>query len=190
MPHAMSVIRAIQNYASGIVRPSNDDVAEADWTAPVEAQPVPPPPTVFGTVRSYAACLKHLPAPRVLVVDDETGVRMFVERVLRDAGYVVVTANGGPEALQAIQDSAEFDLIVSDVRMPAMSGPEFITRVRQDRPGISVLFLTGYNDQLFKERTALNENEAFLDKPASVKGLLEAVSLQVCGHLMPAHRFD
>jgi CheY-like chemotaxis protein len=190
MPQAMSVIRAIQNYASGIVRSSSDEFTEADWTAPVDAPPAPQHPTVFGTVRSYAACLKHLPAPRILVVDDETGVRMFVERVLRDAGYVVVTANGGAEALQAVEDCAEFDLIVSDVRMPAMSGPEFVTQVRQHRPGISVLFLTGYNDQLFKERTALMENEAFLNKPSSVKGLLEAVSLQLCGHLMPAQRLD
>lgn len=186
----MSVIRTIQNYASGIVRRPREDVTEADWTAPIRERPTPPPPTVFGTVRGYAAALKHLPAPRVLVVDDEAAVRMFVDRVLRDAGYVVVTANGGEQGLQIIRDSGEFDLILTDVRMPAMSGPQFIDRVRQERPGIAVLFLTGFNDQLFKERGALRENDAYLDKPCTVKGLLEAVSLVVCGHLKPAVQYD
>ena len=186
----MSVIRAIQNYASGIVRSRREDVTEADWTAPAPERPAPPPPTVFGTVRGYAAALKHLPAARVLVVDDEAGVRMFVDRVLRDAGYVVVTAGSGAQGLQIVQDSGEFDLILSDVRMPAMSGPQFIERVRQERPGIAVLFLTGFNDQLFKERTALTEHEAYLDKPCTVKALLEAVSLLVCGHLKPAIQYD
>ena len=186
----MSVIRAIQNYASGIVRRPREDMTEADWTEPVPERPVPPPPTVFGTVRGYAAALKHLPAARVLVVDDEAGVRMFVDRVLRDAGYVVVTANGGEQALQIIEKSGEFDLILSDVRMPAMSGPQFVERVRQERPGIAVLFLTGFNDQLFKERGGLSEHEAFLDKPCTVKGLLEAVSLLVHGHLKPAPQYD
>jgi CheY-like chemotaxis protein len=186
----MSVFRAIQNYASGIVRSPREDMTEADWTAPAAERPPPPPATVFGTVRGYAAALKHLPAARILVVDDEAGVRMFVDRVLRDAGYVVVTAGSGAQALEIIRDSGEFDLILSDVRMPAMSGPQFIERVRLERPGIAVLFLTGFNDQLFKERGALNEHEAFLDKPSTVKGLLEAVSLLVCGHLTPAVQLD
>ncbi len=137
------------------------------------------------TVRSHATRLKQSVAPRILVVDDEPAVRLFLERVLHDAGYAVVAASGGEEALQLIQDGPEFDLILSDVRMPRMSGPQFIERVRQERPDVSVLFLTGYNDQLFKEKVALSNNEAFLDKPASVKGLLEAVSLLVCGHLIP-----
>jgi CheY-like chemotaxis protein len=190
MPQSMSVIRAIQNYASGIGRSSSGDLTEADWTAPVADQPVPRPPTVLRTVRCYAARLRESRAPRILVVDDQAAVRLFVERVLCDAGYAVVTASGGHQALHLIEDGPEFDLIVSDVRMPRMSGPQFIDRVRQERPHINVLFLTGHNDELFKEKIALTGNEAFLDKPSSVKGILEAVSLLLCGHLMPAASVD
>jgi two-component system, cell cycle sensor histidine kinase and response regulator CckA len=120
---------------------------------------------------------------RILVVDDEPAVREFVERVLTNAGYIVATASGGAHACGIIREHSEFDLIVADVRMPGMSGPEFIGRVREERPGMTVLYLTAYNDELFKERFALADNEAFLDKPSSVRGLLEAVSLLLCGHL-------
>jgi CheY-like chemotaxis protein len=165
---------------------SKTDVHEPDWESLITEPPPPAPPTVLGTIRKYATRLKKLPPPRILVVDDESAVRKFVERVLRTAGYGVVTADGGAQALQALQGGARFDLIVSDVRMPEMSGPELIARVRQERPRIPVLYLTAYSDQLFKERVALTDEEAFLNKPSTVKGLLEAVSLRLCGHLLPA----
>jgi two-component system cell cycle sensor histidine kinase/response regulator CckA len=171
--------------------PSKRQVSEPDWESQITEPRLSPPPRVFGTIRKYAARLKHIPAPRILVVDDEPGVRTFVERVLRNAGYQVVTVDGGGRALDIIQGGAGFELIVCDVRMPGMSGPEFVDGVRRQRPGIPipVLYLTGYSDQLFKERIALTESEAFLNKPSTVKGLLEAVSLRLCGHLLPTQPF-
>src|SRR5258708_4949355 len=89
---------------------------------------------------------------RLLVVDDDDGVRGYVARVLSEAGYQVETAANGAEGLKVVHSGATFDLIVSDVRMPQMTGPEFIAELRRQETDIKVLYLTGYVDQLFMER--------------------------------------
>jgi two-component system cell cycle sensor histidine kinase/response regulator CckA len=121
--------------------------------------------------------------PGVLVVDDEELVRKFVERVMREAGYETATASDGPEALDVAAKLETFDILVTDVMMPQMTGHELARRIRQSTPGIKVLYLTGFSDRLFKEKVTLWADEAFLDKPCSVKGLLEAVSLLLFGRL-------
>ena len=120
--------------------------------------------------------------PRILVVDDEAVVRQFVERVLRDTGYEVAVAPGGPEALAIADEQSPFDLFVIDVRMPDMSGDELARRLRQRFQRVEVLFFTAHSDLLFEDRAALEAHEAFLDKPVTMKGLLEAVSLILFGH--------
>jgi len=129
------------------------------------------------------ALLKELaPQPqRILIVDDEEPVRRFVERVLRDAGYATTLAADGPEALAAADKMEQIDILVTDVMMPAMQGDELARRLRQSRRSLKVLYLTGYSDQLFKEKVTLWADEAYLDKPCSVKGLLQAVSLVLFG---------
>ena len=117
----------------------------------------------------------------VLVVDDEELVRKFVERVMREAGYETATASDGPEALEVAAKLERFDILVTDVMMPQMTGDELARRLRQSTPEIKVLYLTGFSDRLFKEKVTLWADEAFLDKPCSVKGLLEAVSLLLFG---------
>jgi two-component system, cell cycle sensor histidine kinase and response regulator CckA len=124
-------------------------------------------------------------APHLLVVDDDEAVCRFVARVLSEAGYVVETAHSGSEALAAVGHGAKFDLVVSDVHMPSMSGPLFIEQLRRSEADLKVLYLTGYCDQLFDERGALWADEAFLDKPCTVQGLLESVALMLYGHLAP-----
>ena len=119
----------------------------------------------------------------VLVVDDEDLVRKFVERVLREAGYQTTTASDGPEALEVAAKLETFDILVTDVMMPEMTGDELARRVRIATPGIKVLYLTGFSDRLFKEKVTLWADEAFLDKPCSVKGLLQAVSLLLFGRV-------
>lgn len=114
---------------------------------------------------------------RILVVDDEEPVRKFVERVLRDVGYHISTAGDGPEAIEVASKMDRLDVLVTDVMMPQMSGDELARRIRQTRSDAKVLYLTGYADKLFKEKVTLWEDEAFLDKPCSVAGLRQAVSL-------------
>jgi two-component system cell cycle sensor histidine kinase/response regulator CckA len=137
-------------------------------------------------IRTYASRMKTAPAPRslrVLIVDDEEPVRKFVDRVLRDAGYLTLLAGDGPEALEVARKSEQLDLLVTDVMMPQMTGDELARRLRQTERSLKVLYLTGYADQLFKEKVTLWQDEAFLDKPCSVKGLQQAVSLLFFGRL-------
>ena len=142
--------------------------------------------TTARVIQSVTAFIKPPAPPRVLVVDDEEGVRRFVARVLSNAGYEVQVASGGTEALEAADRGNVFDLVVTDVRMPSMSGPRFVAQLRQQGIESKILFLTGYNEQLFDERGTLWMDEAYLDKPCSVNGLLESVALLLTGHLGPA----
>jgi two-component system cell cycle sensor histidine kinase/response regulator CckA len=119
----------------------------------------------------------------VLIVDDEEAVRRFVERVLRDAGYVTAAAADGPEALEVARRIGSFQIVVTDLMMPQMRGDELARRLRQTEPALKILYLTGFSDALFKEKVMLWEDEAFLDKPCSIKGLLEAVSLLLVGRV-------
>jgi CheY-like chemotaxis protein len=120
---------------------------------------------------------------RVLIVDDEPSIRTFIARSLVDAGYEVAAAADGPEALQIAEQQAPFDLCVVDLVMPLMNGAEVGRRLRRANPDVKVLYFTGYSDRLFRETTTLSANEAFLDKPVSVEGLVEAVSLLLFGRI-------
>lgn len=119
---------------------------------------------------------------RVLVVDDEASIRSFAERVLRDGGYEVFVAPDGPAALTIVEQQGRFDLFVIDLLMPLMRGDELARQLRQADPDVKVLYFTGYSDRLFREKSTLWENEAFIEKPVTMDGLLEAVSLLLYGH--------
>ena len=108
---------------------------------------------------------------------------MFVERVLREAGFTTAVALDGPTAIAAVARIGSIDVLVTDVMMPNMLGDELARRLRQNEPDLKVLYLTGYSDRLFKEKVTLWEAEAFLDKPCSVAGLRLAVSLLLYGHV-------
>jgi len=119
---------------------------------------------------------------RVLVVDDEESVRRFAEGALRHARYEVAVAFDGPEALRMAEEQGPFDLLLADLVMREMRGDELARQVRRLYPDMKVLYFTGYSDRLFEDRKVLWEKEAFIEKPVTVKGLLEAVSLILFGH--------
>ena len=81
--------------------------------------------------------------PRILVIDDDHGVRDSTARMLRGAGYTVDTAPTGEEGLAAAKGSA-FDVILSDMRMPGISGREVLTRLREARVDSAIIVMTGY----------------------------------------------
>jgi CheY-like chemotaxis protein len=119
-------------------------------------------------------------AVRALVIDDDPGVRAFVERVLRDAGYETTSAPDAFAACELVLQSGPPDIVVTDESMPGMSGHDFSRWLRQRHPRVKVLYLTGYIDPVDPingDRNGLWEDEGYLDKPCSVRGLLQAVSL-------------
>ena len=139
--------------------------------------------SILRLVKGYATRMKQV-APQnasVLIVDDEESVRKFVVRVLTDAGYRTSLAADGPQAIEVAATLDRLDVLLTDVMMPHMQGDELARQLRQREPSLKVLYLTGYSDRLFKDKITLWEDEAFLDKPCSVKGLLQAMSLLLYG---------
>jgi two-component system, cell cycle sensor histidine kinase and response regulator CckA len=120
----------------------------------------------------------------VLVVDDERDIRELEQTMLEHAGYEVVTAAGGAAALAIISEGQWVDVVVADLMMPGMDGDEMMRHLRGVRPDLKVLFVTGYSDHLFKEQNWLWEGVAFLDKPFTMNGLVEAVSTLMTGRVM------
>ena len=110
----------------------------------------------------------------VLLCEDEDGVRQLVEHVLTTHGYRVLAA-GGP--LQALELAAEqpVDLLVSDVIMPDLSGPELARRLESLRPGVGTLFVSGYTAETVRGRGGLPAGSAFLEKPFDQLSLLREV---------------
>ena len=81
---------------------------------------------------------------KILVAEDEAIVRLLVAETLRTCGHTVLEAGDGQSALDAIQECADLDLVVSDIRLPKMDGFSMARSARQLRPGLRLLFLTGY----------------------------------------------
>ena len=120
----------------------------------------------------------------VLVVDDEREIREIEQTMLQQAGYDVVSADGGATALSMVDQGLAVDVVIADLMMPGMDGTEMIRQLRRRRPDLKVLFVTGYSDHLFDEQLWLWDDVAFLDKPFTTNGLLEAVSTLLAGRVM------
>ena len=122
-------------------------------------------------------------APLVLVVDDEPAIREMERRILEKGGYRVIDAPGGAEGIAMLKDGRALDLLIADLDMPEVPGEEMVRQIRAARPDLKVLYVTAHIDRLLDIRSMLWDGEAFLDKPFTTKGLLEAVSLLLTGSL-------
>ena len=116
-------------------------------------------------------------AGTVLVVDDEAAIRDVAHRVLTSAGYRVVTAANGHEALALLGDpKAPADLMVSDVVMPGMTAAAFAAQVHALRPGLPVLFMSGYERQGIGGEGWPDPGTEIISKPFSRAALLTRVT--------------
>ena len=112
----------------------------------------------------------------VLVVEDNAAVRRTVVRILSEAGYRVLVASNGFEALAVFaQVGATVDLVVTDLLMPEMGGMTLLSRLRDDRPGLRALLMSGYDQGAVRGASTLPASTAFLSKPFSVETLRRAV---------------
>ena len=164
----------------GIVKQSNGFIF-ADNVAGSDGAPAGARFTVYLPV--YRGELPQLPslpasAPRasewtggahILLVEDEDMVRAVAERALTRAGYTVTTARDGEEGLGLVANQkGEFDLILSDVVMPAMDGPAMAKAIRRVKPNIPILFMSGYAEEQLRNQIDI-ENMHFIPKPFSVQ---------------------
>ncbi len=102
----------------------------------------------------------------LLVVEDEETVRQLAKRVLKHYGYRVLTASSADDALLlAEQHDGPIDLLFTDVIMPGMNGCDLATRLTAMRPGIKVLYASGFAEDVIARHGALDESESFISKP-------------------------
>jgi PAS domain S-box-containing protein len=112
----------------------------------------------------------------ILVVEDEDAVRSIVSRALTRRGYSVLAARSGAEALDVSRKyEGPIAAVVSDIVMPQMSGPDTIASLREQRPGLKVLYMSGYTDRLVVQRQRSHGGDAFLQKPFTPDALTEAL---------------
>ena len=110
----------------------------------------------------------------VLLVEDEPGVRAVAAERLRELGYAVLEAEDGPAALRLLRTSVHVDLLVTDVGLPGgMNGRQVAEAARERRPGLPVLFITGYAGGALKEHLA--PGMAVIGKPFTLDALAERV---------------
>jgi len=108
----------------------------------------------------------------VLLVEDEDAVRAFGARALKNKGYNVLEANSGEAALEVLKDGGEtVDLLITDVVMPRLDGPSLVRKVRETRPDMPVIFISGYAEDSFRKRLGREAGIHFLPKPFSLKDL-------------------
>ncbi|WP_127504821.1 ATP-binding response regulator [Actinoplanes solisilvae] len=118
----------------------------------------------------------------LLVVEDEDALRDVAGRILSGAGYRVLAAEGGAEALAlAARHDGEIDLLLSDVVMPGMLGKDLAERLVVVRPGTRVLFMSGYAQPVLHSQGTLDPGVALLEKPFTANGLLTAVRRRLDG---------
>jgi CheY-like chemotaxis protein len=111
----------------------------------------------------------------ILVVEDEDSLREVAREVLESSGYRVLTASCGTEALSVSASHPEpVRLLLADVVMPGMSGPELADRLRPQRPEMSVLFMSGYAEEVVAQHGTIRGNR-LLAKPFSVAALAQSV---------------
>jgi two-component system, cell cycle sensor histidine kinase and response regulator CckA len=124
----------------------------ADATGLVEAAPLP---------------VAHLPAgtQTVLVVEDEDGLRALTKRMLERLGYIVLVAATADHARRVFDQNPSIDVLLTDVVMPGASGPELTSALVDRKPGLKVIFMSGYTEDAIVHHGVLKPGVAFIQKP-------------------------
>ncbi len=112
----------------------------------------------------------------ILVVEDETGVRRVVEKILKKYGFTVYTAANPQYALKLIEEEKiNIDLLLTDVIMPGMSGLEFYNIISKKYQNLKVIYMSGYTDSIITKNKILPDNVNFIQKPFNFKELISKI---------------
>jgi len=124
----------------------------------------------------------------ILLVEDEEEVRRLVRRILTDRGYTILEAAHPGDALEiATRAGDTIDLLLTDVVMPRMSGQVLAKLLTDDRPDLTVLFMSGYTDNAVLHHDIIEADQAYIQKPFSPDDLARAVRrvLDTRSHISP-----
>ncbi len=119
-------------------------------------------------------------APTILVVDDDLAVLGLLDKTLSKAGYRVLLADCGWNAIRAFEKSPEpIKLLLTDVIMPDLTGPVVAERLRSKQPNLQVLFISGFHDADLVQRFVTRKGFTLLPKPFTPDSLLRVVDQQL-----------
>ena len=111
---------------------------------------------------------------KILVVDDNENIRVILKQMLEDGGYAVRTANGGEEALEILK-TGHFDMVITDINMPGMTGFELLEKTKKAYPQVPVIFITAYR----KDKTLVGSVNIglsdYIEKPFKMDEVLRTV---------------
>jgi two-component system cell cycle sensor histidine kinase/response regulator CckA len=143
-------------------------------------------PGVDAGVTGATTDMAAVPQPgheTVLLVEDESAVLRLSKIVLERFGYTVLTAGSPSEAIELFQThEGRVHLLVTDVVMPEMNGRELAARLREARPELKALFVSGYSASALAPRGVLDEGVHFLQKPFSLEDLATSVRQALDAH--------
>jgi PAS domain S-box-containing protein len=169
----LSTVFGIVRQSGGSVAVSSEPGAGATFRVFLPAQ------ARDAEVARAPAALGHAAlrgAETVLLVEDDEHVRVLARAILRRCGYAVLEAQGGGDALLLCEQHAgAIDLLLTDVVMPRMRGPELAARLRPLRPAMRVLYMSGYTDDAALRDGVLDATIRFVQKPITPEALARAV---------------
>ncbi|MGH7941365.1 MAG: response regulator, partial [Limisphaerales bacterium] len=122
------------------------------------------------------------------IVEDDSALRRLAVAILRNCGYGIQESNNAFEALELIRRNPNFDLVLTDVIMPLMSGKQLSDELRLQCPRTKILLMSGYTDDALAHHGVLDEGLLFLEKPFSPIKLARKVREALDGSDMPATR--
>jgi CheY-like chemotaxis protein len=159
---------------------SCDTKMQKPWTPTVSKSGQP----IVETADIFQAFMPESPitAKTILIVDDESAVQRFVDRVLREAGYDTTLASDAAAALALWDTGGPFDLLLTDLMMPGMVGQELARAIEARTPSVKVVYLTAFTLSSFATAPVLSAREAYVEKPVTASALREAVSQLLFGH--------
>jgi PAS domain S-box-containing protein len=177
-PLGLATAYMVIRHSGGDVRVSSDPAAgnrlavllpRIEHTPEPPPEPEPPPPAEPEEIAE-----PEPPPETVLVVDDESSIRMLIRKILSRHGYAVLEAIDGEEAVRTMDEHpGTINLLLTDVVLPKLGGRELAVAVRDRHPDARVLYISGYNDEpMLSGGAALPPNTAYLQKPFTLGSLL------------------
>jgi len=113
--------------------------------------------------------------PKVLLVDDEDKFRISLAERLRLRGYDTIDLNNGEDAIKIVRNNNDIDIVILDRKMPGMAGEQVLREIREFRPALQVIMLTGYGDWQSAMETGRLEAFAYLEKPCDLDKLISVI---------------